>query len=60
MLPFVRTVDEQIKCLSEMARHGLKRGEKGLQVKEACAKYPLSMPIPNGLSVLLRQIERRS
>lgn len=36
MLPFVRTVDEQIKCLSEMARHGLKRGEKGLQVHLMC------------------------
>ncbi len=32
MLPFVRTLDEADSVLAFMARHGLKRGENGMQV----------------------------
>jgi hypothetical protein len=66
MLPFVRTVHEQIKCLSEMARHGLKRGEKGLQVTRTVCDRPSLLSIRDPLharsgreySLLLRPIER--
>jgi pyruvate,water dikinase len=36
MIPFCRTVDEGRKVLAEMARHGLKRGEQGLEVYVMC------------------------
>jgi pyruvate,water dikinase len=36
MIPFCRTVEEGKKVLAEMERHGLKRGEKGLQVYVMC------------------------
>ncbi|MDD3487353.1 MAG: phosphoenolpyruvate synthase [Candidatus Moranbacteria bacterium] len=36
MIPFCRTVEEGKKVLGEMASHGLKRGEKGLQVYVMC------------------------
>jgi pyruvate,water dikinase len=36
MLPFVRTPEEGRRVLDLMAEHGLKRGEKGLQVKLMC------------------------
>ncbi|MFO1463300.1 MAG: phosphoenolpyruvate synthase [bacterium] len=36
MIPFCRTIDEAQKVLGEMARHGLKRGEDGLQVYVMC------------------------
>jgi pyruvate,water dikinase len=32
MVPFCRTVEEGVRVLEEMARHGLKRGENGLEV----------------------------
>lgn len=32
MVPFCRTPDEADKVLAEMARHGLRRGENGLQI----------------------------
>jgi pyruvate,water dikinase len=34
MIPFCRTVEEGRKVLAEMARHGLVRGERGLEVYE--------------------------
>jgi pyruvate,water dikinase len=37
MVPFCRTVDEGRKVLAEMATHGLRRGEHGLQVYVMCA-----------------------
>jgi pyruvate,water dikinase len=36
MVPFVRTVAEGQKVLAEMARHGLTRGENGLEVYVMC------------------------
>ncbi|MBI5827380.1 MAG: phosphoenolpyruvate synthase, partial [Deltaproteobacteria bacterium] len=36
MIPFCRRVEEGGKVLSEMARHGLKRGENGLEVYVMC------------------------
>ena len=36
MIPFCRTPDEGRKILSEMAKHGLVRGENGLQVYVMC------------------------
>ena len=36
MVPFCRRVDEARKVLATMARHGLKRGENGLQVYVMC------------------------
>ena len=36
MVPFCRTVDEGRLVLAEMERHGLKRGEKGLEVYVMC------------------------
>lgn len=36
MIPFCRSPDEADKVLAEMARHGLKRGENGLQVYVMC------------------------
>jgi pyruvate,water dikinase len=36
MVPFVRTVAEGEKVLAEMAGHGLKRGENGLEVYVMC------------------------
>ena len=36
MIPFCRTPDEGRKVLSEMAKHGLVRGENGLQVYVMC------------------------
>jgi pyruvate,water dikinase len=36
MIPFCRTVDEVQRVLDEMARHGLVRGERGLQVYLMC------------------------
>ena len=36
MIPFCRTVDEGKRVLHEMARHGLVRGERGLEVYVMC------------------------
>ncbi len=36
MIPFCRTVEEGRLVLAEMERHGLKRGEKGLEVYVMC------------------------
>jgi pyruvate,water dikinase len=36
MIPFCRTVEEGRRVLAEMARHGLKRGEDGLEVYVMC------------------------
>lgn len=36
MIPFCRTVDEGRLVLAEMAKHGLKRGENGLEVYVMC------------------------
>jgi pyruvate,water dikinase len=36
MIPFVRTIDEGERVLAEMAKHGLKRGENGLEVYVMC------------------------
>lgn len=36
MVPFCRTVDEGRRVLAEMERHGLKRGERGLEVYVMC------------------------
>jgi pyruvate,water dikinase len=36
MVPFCRTVEEGRKVLAEMARHGLKRGENGLEIYVMC------------------------
>ncbi|TKS62335.1 MAG: phosphoenolpyruvate synthase [Nitrospira sp.] len=36
MIPFCRTVDEGRRVLAEMERHGLKRGENGLEVYVMC------------------------
>ena len=36
MVPFCRTVEEGRKVIAEMARHGLKRGENGLEVYVMC------------------------
>ena len=36
MIPFCRTVDEGRKVLAEMARHGLRQGENGLEVYVMC------------------------
>jgi pyruvate,water dikinase len=36
MIPFCRTVEEGKKVLEEMAGHGLKRGDKGLEVYVMC------------------------
>jgi pyruvate,water dikinase len=36
MIPFCRTPEEGQKVLEEMAKHGLKRGENGLQVYVMC------------------------
>ena len=36
MIPFCRTVEEGRRVIDEMARHGLKRGEDGLEVYVMC------------------------
>lgn len=36
MIPFCRTVEEGQRVLAEMARHGLRRGENGLEVYVMC------------------------
>ena len=36
MVPFCRTVDEADRVIAEMARHGLRRGENGLQLYMMC------------------------
>jgi pyruvate,water dikinase len=36
MIPFCRTLEEGIRVHQEMARHGLKRGENGLEVYVMC------------------------
>ena len=36
MVPFCRTVDEGRKVMAEMEKHGLKRGESGLEVYVMC------------------------
>jgi len=36
MVPFVRSVEEGVKALAEMERHGLKRGENDLKVYLMC------------------------
>jgi pyruvate, water dikinase len=36
MVPFCRTVEEGERVLEEMARHGLRRGEEGLEVLVMC------------------------
>ena len=36
MIPFCRTVEEGKKVIAEMAKHGLKRGVKGLEVYAMC------------------------
>jgi pyruvate,water dikinase len=36
MIPFVRTLDEGERVLAEMAKHGLNRGENGLEVYVMC------------------------
>ncbi|HSN25027.1 MAG TPA: phosphoenolpyruvate synthase [Kofleriaceae bacterium] len=36
MIPFCRTVDEANKVLAEMGKHGLVRGERGLEVYVMC------------------------
>jgi len=36
MIPFVRTLDEGERVLAEMAKHGLTRGENGLEVYVMC------------------------
>ncbi|MDT3779048.1 phosphoenolpyruvate synthase [Nitrospira sp. MA-1] len=36
MIPFCRTVEEGKKVLEEMAKHGLKRGDKGLEIYVMC------------------------
>ena len=36
MIPFCRTVEEGIKVHKEMAKHGLKRGENGLEIYVMC------------------------
>jgi pyruvate,water dikinase len=36
MIPFCRTVDEAVRVQAEMARHGLVRGERGLEIYAMC------------------------
>ncbi len=36
MVPFCRTVEEGRRVMAEMAKHGLKRGENGLEVYVMC------------------------
>jgi pyruvate,water dikinase len=36
MIPFCRTVEEGIRVQEEMARHGLRRGENGLEIYVMC------------------------
>ena len=36
MVPFCRTVEEGRKVIAEMAKHGLKRGEDGLEIYVMC------------------------
>jgi pyruvate,water dikinase len=36
MIPFCRTVEEAVRVQAEMAKHGLARGERGLQVYAMC------------------------
>ena len=36
MVPFCRTIDEADRVLAEMSRHGLERGEDGLQIYMMC------------------------
>jgi pyruvate,water dikinase len=36
MIPFCRTVEEGVKVQAEMAKHGLKRGENGLEIYVMC------------------------
>jgi len=36
MLPFVRSVDEEVDALELMAKNGLKRGENGLEIMVMC------------------------
>ncbi|MGZ3699762.1 MAG: putative PEP-binding protein, partial [Bdellovibrionota bacterium] len=36
MIPFCRTIEEGRKVLAEMERHGLRRGERGLEVYVMC------------------------
>jgi pyruvate, water dikinase len=45
MIPFCRRVDEASKVLEAMAKHGLKRGERGLEIYMMCE-------IPNNVIII--------
>jgi pyruvate,water dikinase len=49
MIPFCRTIEEGKKVLSEMEKHGLKRGRNGLQVYVMC-EIPSNVILANEFS----------
>jgi pyruvate,water dikinase len=49
MIPFCRTLDEADKVLAEMERHGLRRGEGGLQVY-VMAEIPANVTLAAGFA----------
>lgn len=51
MIPFVRTLREADRVIETMARHGLRRGEKGLQIYMMCE-------IPSNVILLEKFAER--
>ena len=49
MIPFCRTIEEGKKVLAEMEKHGLKRGQNGLQVYVMC-EIPSNVILANEFS----------
>jgi pyruvate,water dikinase len=49
MIPFCRTLEEADRVLEEMARHGLRRGEDGLQVY-VMAEIPANVVLADGFA----------
>jgi pyruvate,water dikinase len=47
MIPFCRTIEEGIKVQAEMAKHGLNRGENGLEVYVMC-EIPSNVILADG------------
>ena len=61
MIPFCRTVEEGRRVLAEMAKHGLKRGEDGLEVYVMCeipSNVILAERVRRDLRRLLDRLER--
>jgi pyruvate, water dikinase len=58
MVPFCRTVEEGRRVLEEMAAHGLRRGENGLEVYVMC-EIPANVVLAEEFAERLRRLLHR-